>query len=199
MVFVFSSISKLTFSFLNLRKGSKNRHQFEYPLSQLLFPQALLRKSFLPHRECSMTRLHQEPWDSRGSFAMILWGFGPEEESRNFKSFDILCIILFPFNCKFKKNCSEEIFRHQMQHEDLMQDFKRITILSPIPEMSSWYLRSTSLGGENLKVAQHFHVPGIWDLEWDPISSQHCKTVPLNFLRAFGYFKSFWMTSYSTD
>ena len=108
--FCFSLVSKLDFSFLSLRKTGEDRHQFESQLAQLWFPQALLRKNFSPHPGCSVNQLHQEPWESRGSFAMILWGFGPEEEIRNFKSFDILCIILSPFNRKFKKK-KKRLFR----------------------------------------------------------------------------------------
>ena len=126
--FAFSLVSKLDFSFLSLRKTGENRHQFESQLAQLWFPQDLLRKNFIPRPECSVNQLHQEPWDSRGSFAMILWGFGPEEEGSNFESFDILCTILSPFNRKLKKKkaVQKKFFpntQHQMQHRDLIRDF----------------------------------------------------------------------------
>ena len=86
------------------------------------FPQALLGRVFLPLSRFSMNQHHQGPWDSRGSFAMILWGFGPEEESRSFKTFDILYIILSLFYHQFKKKLFRRNFSqipwHQMQHRD---------------------------------------------------------------------------------
>lgn len=117
-------------SFLNIYVGLKKKSQktkkeetsIWVPTFPSFFPQALLGRVFLPLSRFSMNQHHQGPWDSRGSFAMILWGFGPEEESRSFKTFDILYIILSLFYHQFKKKLFRRNFSqipwHQMQHRD---------------------------------------------------------------------------------
>lgn len=83
---------------------NESRHQDESRLSR-------------PHWERS--KLCQGPRDSSGSFAMIFWGFGCEEESRNFKDFDMLCIILSLFYHSIKKMFRRNLSQipwHQRQH-----------------------------------------------------------------------------------
>lgn len=138
-----------------------------------------------------MNQLYHGPWNSRGSFVMILWGFGSAEESRNFKAF---WHIMYHFVSVLPQlTTPKKLFRKKFSQ--ILWYLRQRGVLCKRLEKSTHPPASTlsqSQGncikeyqkGKNFKVTQHFCSPGSWDQDRTPFAHNVAKL----------YLSTFWGT-----